>query len=161
MNIYDISGCPNGDNVRATFREMSGPLLMAAIFIILIILLTVNVRATRIYPGLVSWVSSIRGQLAPSNYPVWVMPSLVRVGMTDAPGTTSSISLSGARGETVDTQVVVQAPSVGLSNVNLNASALTGPGGATIPASNVTLYREYYISVTGTASYGGGSNPPL
>jgi len=24
----------------------------------------------------------------------------------------------------------------------------------------VTLYREYYLSVTGTASYGGGSNPP-
>jgi hypothetical protein len=38
---------------------------------------------------------------------------------------------------------------------------LAGPNGATIPASNVTLYREYYLSVTGTASYGGGSNPPL
>jgi hypothetical protein len=25
----------------------------------------------------------------------------------------------------------------------------------------VTLYREYYLTVTGTASYGGGSNPPL
>jgi len=24
----------------------------------------------------------------------------------------------------------------------------------------VTLYREYYITVTGTANYGGGSNPP-
>jgi hypothetical protein len=48
-----------------------------------------------------------------------------------------------------------------LSNVNVSASALTGPGGATIPASSVTLYREYYITVTGTANYGGGSNPPL
>jgi hypothetical protein len=45
--------------------------------------------------------------------------------------------------------------------VNLSASALTGPGGASIPASSVTLYREYYITVTGTANYGGGSNPPL
>jgi hypothetical protein len=94
-------------------------------------------------------------------FPVWVSPGLSRVGQNDVPGTTSSISLSGARGETVDTQVIVQAPSGGLTNVNLSASALTGPGGATIPASSVTLYREYYITVTGTASYGGGSNPPL
>jgi hypothetical protein len=94
-------------------------------------------------------------------FPVWVMSSLLRVGQTDAPGTTSSIALSGARGETVDTQVIVQAPASGLTNVNLNASALSGPNGATIPASSVILYREYYITVTGTASYGGGSNPPL
>lgn len=98
---------------------------------------------------------------ASAPFPVWVQSSLLRVGQTDAPGTTSSIALSSARGETVDTQVVVQAPTGGLSNVNLSASALTGPGGATIPASNLTLYREHYISVTGTASYGGGSNPPL
>jgi len=83
------------------------------------------------------------------------------VGKTDAPGPTTSISLSGARGETVDAQVIVQAPSGGLTNVNVSASALTGPGGATIPASDITLYREYYLSVTGTANYGGGSNPPL
>jgi hypothetical protein len=94
-------------------------------------------------------------------FPVWVAPSLVRVGKADAAGTASSISLSSARGETVDTQVVVQGPSGGLTNVNVSASALTGPGGATIPASSVTLYREYYIAVTGTANYGGGSNPPL
>jgi hypothetical protein len=91
----------------------------------------------------------------------WVAPGLVRVGPTDAAGTASSISLSSARGETVDTQVIVRAPVGGLTNVNLSASALTGPGGASIPASSVTLYREYYLSVTGTASYGGGSNPPL
>jgi hypothetical protein len=97
----------------------------------------------------------------PPTFPAWIASSLDRVGKTDTAGTTSSISLSGARGETVDTQIVVQAPSSGLTNVNVSASALTGPGGAAIPASNITLYREYYLSVTGTASYGGGSNPPL
>ncbi len=100
-------------------------------------------------------------QTAPPAFPVWVSPSLVRVGKTDAAGTASVINLSSARGETVDTQVVVSGPTSGLTNVNLSASALTGPGGATIPASSVTLYREYYVTVTGTASYGGGSNPPL
>src|SRR5258708_35894256 len=96
-----------------------------------------------------------------SAFQVWAVSGLVRVGRTDAPGPTTSIRLSGARGETVDTQVVVQAPAGGLTSVNLSASALTGPGGATIPASSSTLYREHYVSVTGTANYGGGSNPPL
>src|SRR5579859_372184 len=97
-------------------------------------------------------------QQTSASFPVWVMPSLDRVGQTDAPGSTSAISLSGARGEIVDSQVVVQGP---LTNVNVSASALSGPNGASIPASSITLYREYYLSVTGTASYGGGSNPPL
>jgi hypothetical protein len=96
-----------------------------------------------------------------SPYPAWIVSSLIRVGQTDAAGTTSEIVLSSARGETVDTQVIVQAPSGGLSNVNVSTSALTGPGGASIPAASMTLYREYYITVTGTAGYGGGSNPPL
>ncbi len=109
-------------------------------------------------------LSSLSGtgvQPTTSAFPVWVSPSLVRVGMSDAPGTTSSISLSSARGETVDTQVIVQGPSGGLTNVNVSASAFTGPGGATIPAASATLFREYYLTVSGTASYGGGSNPPL
>ena len=104
---------------------------------------------------------SMTGTGVQSNFSTWVAPSLTRVGKTDAPGTLSSIALSGARGETVDTQVVVQGPAGGLTNVNVSATPLTGPGGVTIPASNVTLYREYYLTVTGTASYGGGSNPPL
>jgi hypothetical protein len=104
---------------------------------------------------------SMTGSGVQSNFSTWVAPSLIRVGQTDTPGTLSSIAVSGARGETVDTQVVVQGPAGGLSDVNVSATALTGPGGVTIPAANVTLYREYYLSVTGTASYGGGSNPPL
>jgi len=45
--------------------------------------------------------------LASQQGTVWVAPSLVRVGPTDAPGTTSYINLSSARGETVDTQIIV------------------------------------------------------
>jgi glycosyl hydrolase family 123 len=93
--------------------------------------------------------------------PVWVEPGLVRVGKTDAPGEISSITLSSARGETVDTQVIVRASASSLTNVNLKPSTLTGPGGATIAASNITLYREHYVTVAGTTKYGGGANPPL
>ncbi len=93
-------------------------------------------------------------------FPVWVSPRLVRVGQTDAPGSTTSINLSSARGETIATQLAVQGPSGGLTNVNVSASALNGPNGATIAASNITLYREFYVTVNGTTNYGGGSNPP-
>ena len=96
-----------------------------------------------------------------TSFPVWALPGLTRVGRTDGPGTTVSIILSGARGETVDAQVIVRAPIKGLTNVNVSASKLTGPGGATIPGSSITLYREHYVTVTGTENYGGGSNPPL
>ncbi len=49
----------------------------------------------------------------PASFSTWVAPSLTRVGTTDGPGTVSSIALFGARGETVDTQVVVQGPAGG------------------------------------------------
>ena len=101
------------------------------------------------------------GQASGQTFPVWVAPRLDRVGQTDAPGTTTTISLYSGRGETVASQVIVQAPSGGLSNVNLSASALTGPNGATIPASSITLYREFYVTVNGTTNYGGGSNKPM
>src|SRR5258708_18934662 len=103
---------------------------------------------------------STAGQASGQALPVWVSSSLVRVGQTDAPGTTSSINLYSGRGETAASQIAVQAPAGGLTNVNLSVSALTGPNGATIPASNLTLYREYYVTVTGTTNYGGGGKPP-
>ena len=98
---------------------------------------------------------------ASSPFPVWFASGLTRVGQTETPGETASLTLAGARCETVDAQVIVQAPASGLSNVNVSASGLTGPGGATISSSAITLYREHYVKVTGTANYGGGSNPPL
>ena len=116
-------------------------------------------------PSAAAWVIVLlittAGQASGQALTVWVSSSLVRVGQTDAPGTTSSINLYSGRGETAASQVVVQAPAGGLTNVNLSVSTLTGPNGATIPASSVTLYREYYVTVTGTTNYGGGSNPPL
>src|SRR5207245_7226832 len=136
MNIYDKSVRRIGEHTRWTFRRAKGLLLTAAVFVVFTIFIAAS-------------------QTSSAAFPLWVESSLIRVGQTDAPGTASSISLSSARGETVDTQVVVQGPAGGLSNVNLSASALTGPGGATIPASSVTLYREYYITVPGTANYDG------
>ena len=168
MNIYDK---PRGRNwelvARETCRHAKGLLFAAAVLVVLTIFIVLNIPMTRIHAGPVAVAPSITTQptsqtvTASSAFTVWAESSLVRVGKTAPPGTASFISLSGARGETVDTQVIVRAPAGGLTNVNLSASALTGPGGASIAASSVTLYREYYVSVTGTANYGGGSNPPL
>jgi hypothetical protein len=141
MNIESKSTQQNGGHARWTFRFVKG-LALAAVVV-----------------GLTIFMAASQSSSAP--FPVWVSPGLIRVGQTDAPGMTSSISLSGARGETVDTQVTVQAPANGLTNVNVSASALTGPSGATIPASSITFYREYFVTVTGTENYGSGSNPPL
>ncbi len=126
-------------------------LLMGAALLFVTAIIATNMQEPRI-------VSRVT---VTSSDSVWVQSSLVRVGKTDAAGTASAITLSAARGETVDAQVIVHAPPGGLTHVNLSASAITGPGGASIPASNITLYREHYITVTGTANYGGGSNPPL
>jgi len=141
-NIYDRSVRRSRGLARGISRNAKGLSLVAAVLFILMIVITGRPSSG-------------------AAFPVWVSSSLVRVVQSDAPGTTSSISLSSARGETVDTQVIVQAPVGGLANVNLSASALTGPGGVTIPASSLTLYREYYVTVTGTGNYGGGSNRPL
>jgi hypothetical protein len=141
MNIDSKSKRQNRGHAPRTFRHAKGLLLAATVLVGLTIFITA-------------------GQSSSASFPLWVSSGLIRVGQTDASGTTSAITLSSARGETVDTQVIVQAPANGLTNVNVSASALAGPNGATIPASSITLYREYYITITGTASYGGGSNPP-
>src|SRR5258708_5093999 len=142
MNIDDKSVSRDGEQTSGTFRRVKSLVLAAAVPVVLTTFIAFDTTSG-------------------SAFPVWAMSGLVRVGKTDTAGTVPSISLSSARGETVDTQVVVQGPSGGLTNVNVSASALIGPGGATIPASSVTLYREHYITVTGTANYGGGGNPPL
>ena len=77
----------------------------------------------------------------------WVVDSLQRVGMTDAAGATTSIALYAGKGEAESFQVIVHAPSSGLTITNLTASDLTGPSGATISQQNFTFYREYYVNV--------------
>lgn len=143
MSMYDNSHVPRRVKrpKTCTVRRFRRPAFTAAAFVAVAILLTA-------------------GQASGQTLTAWVSPRLNRVGQTDAPGTTTSITVSSARGETIASQVVVQAPAGGLTNVNLSVSALTGPNGATIAASNITLYREFYVSVNVTTNYGGGSNPP-
>ena len=90
----------------------------------------------------------------------WVVGSLPRVGPSDAPGTATNIWVRAAKGEAESFQVIVSAPASGLSAVNLTASDLIGPGGATISQRNLTFYREYYVYVSKPSpDYGVGNRP--
>lgn len=153
MPIFSKFDTQLGRIVRGDYRLVKTLLFMAVLLIMLATLRT-----------MLAPISQGRGKSAatpaPAPFPVWAEPGLNRVGRYDAPGSLTSISLSGGRGETVDAQIIVRAPTSGLTRLNLSPSALSGPGSAVIPASNVTLYREYYVTVAGTAEYGGGGNAP-
>ncbi len=78
---------------------------------------------------------------------VWIANSMVRVGVNDAPGNGSAVNLYAAKNESESFQIVVNAPIGGLGNVNVTVSDLSGPGGAVIPSSAFSLYREKYMYV--------------
>lgn len=71
----------------------------------------------------------------------------------DATGLGSTASLTSARNEFESFQVVVSAGGTTRAGVSVGTNGvadgpLVGPGGTTIPASAVTIYREGYYSVT-------------
>lgn len=88
-------------------------------------------------------------------------PSLSRIGLTDKAGTATSINIFAAKGETESFQVVISTAETSLSNTKVTASKLIGPAGASIDASNIVLYREYYTKVTASSLNPLGSNQPL
>ena len=92
---------------------------------------------------------------------VWVTSSLQRTGQTDPAGSGTQAQLAAGRGEYESFQIVVRGPSAGLTNVNVTVSDLTGPGGAIIPKTSFTLFREHYVYVSQSSPNWGGSNQPL
>ena len=92
---------------------------------------------------------------------VWTTSSLVRTGKTDAAGMGTQAMISAGRGEYESFQIAVQAPAGGLTNVNVAVSALSGPGGATIPQSAFSLFREQYVYVNKSSPDWEGSNRPM
>lgn len=92
----------------------------------------------------------------------WTTSSMVRTGPNDAAGAgTQQALLSAARGEYESFQIAIQAPAGGLTNVNVTVSALNGPGGATIPQSSFSLFREQYVYVSKSSPDWEGANRPL
>ncbi len=96
-----------------------------------------------------------------SNPRVWTESSLTRIGETDAPGPSTSVEVWAARGEYESFQIAVRPSSLPLTNVNVTMSDLSGPGGAWIPRSAFTLYREHYVTVAQASPDKWGPNRPL
>lgn len=70
------------------------------------------------------------------------------------------IALQAARNEQESGQIILRTAS-GSTPVTPTASALTGPGGATIPAANVAFYNQRYVEVKSSENgkYGPGWYP--
>jgi hypothetical protein len=83
---------------------------------------------------------------------VTVAPGTIKFLSTDPPPTASQATLSAARNEFEPFQIVIAGGASGVAGVQASASSLSGPGGATIPAADLRLYREAYINIT-TPSY--------
>lgn len=92
---------------------------------------------------------------------IWTVPSLVRVGPSDGAGSGTLAQLYAGKGEYESFQIIVKAPSGGLSNVNVTVTDLTSSSGFTISKSNIALFREQYVNVTSSSPNWGGSNQPL
>jgi hypothetical protein len=81
-----------------------------------------------------------------SQLTLWVVDNLTRVQPTGPPGTQTTAEIKAARNEYEAFQIVIRAPDDrALSNVNVVASDLVGPG--IIPAAKVALYRQHYVEV--------------
>src|ERR1043165_5253804 len=80
---------------------------------------------------------------------VWTAPSLSRIGWNDAPGTSRTITIYAAKGESESFQIGVRGP---VSHVNVTATDFTLGSKAVIERSNITLYREHYITITNASS---------
>ncbi|HVG57922.1 MAG TPA: glycoside hydrolase domain-containing protein, partial [Hyalangium sp.] len=78
---------------------------------------------------------------------VWTESPLLKVGPSAQAKSSTSAQLVAARNEFESFQIVIRGDSE-VSGVRAKASPLTGTGGATIPASNVRLYRQALMNVT-------------
>lgn len=94
-------------------------------------------------PGvLLATLIPLPAQAAPP--PVWTHGASDRLfaGTTRPANAPTTIDLYAARNETEAAQIAIR-PTAATTGVSVAPSALTGPGGATIPASEITVRREY------------------
>ena len=89
---------------------------------------------------------------------VTVVGPLVAVRPSDDPGGVEQAELIAARNEFESFQIVIRAGAADVHNVSINLStALSGPG--TIPANNITIYREDYYQVAVPSDTEGAAGP--
>lgn len=97
---------------------------------------------------------------APTAFTVWTVGTADKVQPTTAPGSGNTIVLEGARDSYEAYQIIVHADTAGLTGVNVSASAVSDGVSHTIPATNLTFFREAFIDFTGVTAAGGTLNVP-
>ena|SRR5215204_248365 len=96
----------------------------------------------------------------PTPPSVVVVGSVLKVRPKDRPSGSNDAKLLAAKNEFESLQIVIQAGSNPLRNVNVAlCTPLSGPGGSMIPAKNVTIYREDYHQVTVKSDQEGDTGP--
>lgn len=96
----------------------------------------------------------------PTPPSVVVVGSVLKVRPKDRPSGLNDAKLLAAKNEFESFQIVIQAGSNPLRNVNVALSTpLSGPGGSTIPAKNITIYREDCYEVTVKSDQEGDTGP--
>lgn len=94
-----------------------------------------------------NFVVPIAPPVGAASQPVVVVGPLVKVRPADIMSGSTSASILAAKNEFESFQIVIQGGSSGLQGLNVTlASPLTGAT-QTIPAANVTIYREEYYDV--------------
>ncbi len=100
------------------------------------------------------------GTAAASGPAAWLTHSLARIAQDEPPRDVDHMEICAARGETESCQLIVTAPTVGLSDVAVRSGDFVGPDGGVIPSDRVALYREHYVRVSHGSPKHGGSNEP-
>ncbi len=90
---------------------------------------------------------------------VGVASGLVKLRPGDSPPPAASASLDAARNEFEPFQVWLHGGDTGLSGVTVSASELVGPGGASIGAEHVRLYRQGLYEVVVPSNTEGAPGP--
>jgi hypothetical protein len=85
---------------------------------------------------------------------VTVTNAMAKVHPTDGATTTTTAEIHAAQNEFEAFQLIVTGSATGVS---ATVGTLTGPGGATIPSSEVRLYREAYLNITTASNTEGGT----
>jgi len=88
---------------------------------------------------------------------VWIEDGMQRIQPDDSQGLGTSITISAAKGEWEPFQIIVRGPTGGLTNVDVSAPDLTGTG--TISSDNIMLYREHFLTTSGSSNWGGSNQP--
>lgn len=93
---------------------------------------------------------------------VWVAPTLQSIKQASRAGSGVRAQVFAAKGEYESFQIVVQAPADhDLTQTNVTVSQLAGTNGHVIAASNLTLFREHYVTVSSGSPDWKKSNRPL